>query len=100
MEFGAGLKPDEPIMPNMVKLARLSEDAGFGYIGIFDDLLLVDHRRSDAYIVLSAIAMNTNKIKIGTWATNAYTRHPLTTAYSIASLNELSGGRAFLGFAL
>ncbi len=100
MEFGAGLKPEEPIVPNMLKLARLSEEAGFGYIGIFDDLLLVDHRRSDLYIVLAAIAMNTNKIKIGTWATNAFTRHPLTTAYSIASLDELSRGRAFLGFAL
>ncbi len=100
MEFGAGLKPDEPIVPNMVRLARLAEEAGFGYIGIFDDLLLVNHRRSDAYIVLSAVAMSTNRVKIGTWATNAFTRHPLTTAYSIASLDELSGGRAFLGFAL
>ena len=43
MEFGAGLKPDEPIMPDMVELGRLSEEAGFDYIGIFDDLLLVDH---------------------------------------------------------
>ena len=100
MEFGAGLKPDEPIVPNMVRLAKLAEEAGFGYIGIFDDLLLVNHRRNDVYIVLTAIAMSTNQIKIGTWATDAFTRHPLTTAYSIASLDELSGGRAFLGFAL
>ncbi|MFQ6011212.1 MAG: LLM class flavin-dependent oxidoreductase [Nitrososphaerales archaeon] len=100
MEFGAGLKPDEPIVPNMVNLATLAEDAGFGYIGIFDDLLLVGHRRSDAYIVLPAVAMSTKRVKIRTWATNAFTRHPLTTAYSISSLDELSGGRAFLGFAL
>jgi 5,10-methylenetetrahydromethanopterin reductase len=41
--------------------------------------------------------MMTNKIKLGTGVTNPYTRNSAITASSIASINELSGGRAILG---
>jgi 5,10-methylenetetrahydromethanopterin reductase len=39
----------------------------------------------------------TNKISLGTGVTNPYTRNAAITASSIASINELSGGRAILG---
>jgi 5,10-methylenetetrahydromethanopterin reductase len=41
--------------------------------------------------------MNTNSIKLGTGVTNPYTRTIAVTASSIASINEISGGRAILG---
>ena len=34
---------------------------------------------------------------MGTFVTNPLTRHPAVTAGAIASINELSDGRAFLG---
>jgi 5,10-methylenetetrahydromethanopterin reductase len=46
---------------------------------------------------MTAIAMGTETIEIGPGITNPYTRHPSTTAAAIASIDELSGGRAFLG---
>jgi 5,10-methylenetetrahydromethanopterin reductase len=42
-------------------------------------------------------ALNTNRILIGPAVTNPYTRHPTVTANAIATLNELSDGRAWLG---
>ena len=46
---------------------------------------------------LTVLAMNTNSIKLGTGVTNPYTRNIAVTASSIASINEISGGRAILG---
>ena len=51
----------------------------------------------DVYITLAAIAQSTSRIQLGTGITNPYTRHPAVTAASIATLDELSGGRAMLG---
>ena len=95
MEFGAGFKPNVSI-PELVQLATLAEHSGFRFVGIFDDLLLHSRKRVEVYTTLTAIALNTKTVKIGPWCTNAYTRHPITTAYTIATLDELSGKRAFV----
>jgi 5,10-methylenetetrahydromethanopterin reductase len=49
------------------------------------------------YVVMTAIAEATERVVIGPGITNPYTRHPAQTASAIASLDEVSGGRAFLG---
>jgi 5,10-methylenetetrahydromethanopterin reductase len=41
--------------------------------------------------------MRTSRIQLGTRVTDPYVRHPALTAVAIASLDELSGGRAILG---
>ena len=46
---------------------------------------------------LLAIAERTSTIKIGPGITNPYVRHPGATAAAIASIDELSDGRAFIG---
>jgi 5,10-methylenetetrahydromethanopterin reductase len=51
----------------------------------------------DAPIVLGAIANATKKIRLGTGVINPFTRYPSLIAMTIASLDEISGGRAFLG---
>lgn len=51
----------------------------------------------DVFVSLSALACNTAVSTLGTGATDPYIRHPLLTAAAIASLDELSGGRAILG---
>jgi 5,10-methylenetetrahydromethanopterin reductase len=47
--------------------------------------------------VLAAIALGTERLRIGPAVTDPYTRHPAITAAAIATLDELSGGRARLG---
>ena len=51
----------------------------------------------DVFVTLAAIAQKTDKISLGTGITHPYTRHPAVTASAIASVDQLSGGRAFLG---
>jgi 5,10-methylenetetrahydromethanopterin reductase len=41
--------------------------------------------------------MRTSRIQLGTRVTDPYVRHPALTAVAVASLDELSGGRAILG---
>ena len=51
----------------------------------------------DAFTVLGAAALRTERIRLGTGVTNPYLRHPVLLALSVATLDRLSGGRAFLG---
>ena len=46
---------------------------------------------------LTVAALETERVQIGPSVTNPLTRHPAVMASAIASLHELSGGRAFLG---
>lgn len=84
--------PEAPI-ERIVDIARQAEAAGFEAVWIFDEGLVT----RDVYVTLAAIALATERIKIGTGITNPYTRHPAVTANAIASLDELSNGRAFVG---
>ena len=49
------------------------------------------------YLSLSVVANATSKVRIGPTVTNVLTRHPAVAASAIATLNELSEGRAFFG---
>jgi 5,10-methylenetetrahydromethanopterin reductase len=52
----------------------------------------------DVYVSLTVAALSTSSIRLGPTVTNPLTRHIVVTANAIASLDELSGGRAFIGF--
>jgi 5,10-methylenetetrahydromethanopterin reductase len=49
------------------------------------------------YTLLSMAALHTETAQLGVSVTNPYTRHPLITGATAATLNELSAGRAVLG---
>jgi 5,10-methylenetetrahydromethanopterin reductase len=49
------------------------------------------------YVVLTLAARATTQVKLGVSVTNPYTRHPLITGSAVATVNEVSGGRAVLG---
>jgi alkanesulfonate monooxygenase SsuD/methylene tetrahydromethanopterin reductase-like flavin-dependent oxidoreductase (luciferase family) len=51
----------------------------------------------DPFLGLSQAALATNRIKLGVLALSPYEMHPVRIAYSLISLNELSGGRAVIG---
>ncbi|MDA0265197.1 MAG: LLM class flavin-dependent oxidoreductase [Chloroflexi bacterium] len=91
MKFGVGIVPHD--LKETAVSARLAEDLGFDYIGIPDSQSLW----RELYLSLSVVANNTSKAHIGPTVTNALTRHPAVTASAVATLNEISGGRAFVG---
>lgn len=65
--------------------------------GIDSLWLLEDPDGWDAFAVLGAIARQTDHLRLGTGVVNPYYRHPALIAASIATLDWLSDGRAFLG---
>ncbi|MDM7934837.1 MAG: 5,10-methylenetetrahydromethanopterin reductase [Methanothrix sp.] len=89
--FGVEFVPDEPVL-KIGYLAKLAEDAGFQNIWITDH-----YNNRDVWTTLAVLSLVTNRIRLGTGVTNPYTRNVAITASSIASIDELSGGRAVLG---
>ncbi|HEX2849364.1 MAG TPA: LLM class flavin-dependent oxidoreductase [Acidimicrobiales bacterium] len=51
----------------------------------------------EVYVGLAVAAMRTRGALLGPMVTNPITRHPAVTASAIATIDELSGGRAILG---
>jgi 5,10-methylenetetrahydromethanopterin reductase len=51
----------------------------------------------DPFMALVPAAMATRRIRLGPLALSPYEMHPLKIAYALATLNELSNGRAQLG---
>ena len=78
---------------DVVALAVLAEDLDCSSCWVYDEGLLT----RDVYVTLAAIAGRTERILLGPGITNPFVRHPGATAAAVASLDELSGGRAFLG---
>lgn len=77
------------------ELAELAEHVEqLGY----DSLWLADERfYRDVYASLAYCATRTRSLGLGVGVTDPYTRHPALTAMAIATLDEISGGRAILG---
>ncbi|MFQ5710678.1 MAG: 5,10-methylenetetrahydromethanopterin reductase [Candidatus Geothermarchaeales archaeon] len=91
VKFGIEFVPDKAPQ-KIVEYSTSAERGGFEYVWITDH-----YCNRNTYVVLAAIALNTQKINLGPGVTNPYVISPAWTASAIASLDELSGGRAVLG---
>ncbi len=74
----------------VVDTIRTAEELGYDYCMVADEGLM-----QDVFVCLGAAARVTDSIRLGV-VTNGYTRHPAATAAAVATVNELSGGRAFV----
>src|SRR5207247_1932723 len=92
MEFGFTLKPDLTF-ERAISLAKLAERNGFTYGWMFDSHVLW----KEPYPLLTLMAQNTERMRLGTCVTNPATRDPSVTASTLAVLQILSGGRMDLG---
>ena len=92
MEFGFTLKPDVSL-ERLVALTRLAERNGFAYGWIFDSHVLW----KEPYPLLTLMAQNTERMRLGTCVTNPATRDPSVTASVLAVLQLMSKGRMDLG---
>jgi 5,10-methylenetetrahydromethanopterin reductase len=93
MKFSLRLNNDLPVH-DYVELARIAEEAGFDQIWVSDDLFL-----RGVWPILSACAVATRSIGLGTCIVNPYTCHPAEIAMQALALDELSEGRLSLGIA-
>ena len=90
--MSVSLMPAAPVA-DVVELAVLAEELGLARCWVYDEGLVT----RDVYIALTAIAAQTKRIPLGPGITNPFVRHPGATAATIATLDEFSGGRAFVG---
>ncbi|MCQ2740446.1 MAG: 5,10-methylenetetrahydromethanopterin reductase [bacterium] len=91
MKFGIEFVPNQPL-DEIVKLVKLAEDVGFEYAWITDH-----YNNKNVYETLALLAVETETIKMGTGVTNPYVRSPAIAASAIATVDELSNGRATFG---
>ncbi len=78
-------------LQDIVSCARYAEEAGL------ESVWISEAWGRDAFLALAAVASATQRIKLGTGIVNVYSRSPATLAMSVATLDELSKGRAILG---
>src|SRR3712207_9085192 len=84
-----------------VRLARAAEAAGWEAFFVWDHLGFVRGVPScDPWVVLSAVAVSTTHLKLGTAITPLARRRPQIVANALASLDLLSGGRVVFGAGL
>ncbi len=76
----------------LLKTVKRAEELNFSTCYIADQGFTLD-----VFVTLTMLACNTQRIRLGPGVTHPYTRHPVVTAVSVASLDQVSGDRAFLG---
>jgi 5,10-methylenetetrahydromethanopterin reductase len=73
--------------------ATRAERLGYDRIGIWDSPALF----REPWVTLTATALRTSTVRLGTWVTNPITRHPAVVAAAAATLDELAPGRIYIG---
>ncbi|WP_196885430.1 LLM class oxidoreductase [Aureivirga sp. CE67] len=97
-------KGSVPRMKNQIKLAQKAEQIGFKALWFRDVPLHVPSfgdagQLYDPWVYMTHIMNHTKKIKLATGSLVLPLRHPIHTAKSISSFQELSNGRLILGVA-
>ncbi|ERH12244.1 MAG: lavin-dependent oxidoreductase [halophilic archaeon J07HB67] len=89
--FGIELTP-EHAPERVVELGVAAETAGY-------DTVFVSHHYNnrDATAVETRLATETDRVQLGPGVANPFESHPVTLASEVATLDELSGGRAVFG---
>lgn len=82
----------QPTVPEMMAMARSAEALGY------ESVWLTETRFTrDAVTTAAAVATATERVKIGTAVVNPFTRGAVLMAVTLATLDELAGGRMILG---
>ena len=89
-EFGLALETSTAT--EILRCARLAETAGFGSVWVLEDPFF-----RGAFSLATAVACQTESLRVGISVVNPYTRHPGLIAMEFGTLDEISGGRAVLG---
>ncbi len=100
VSFGVNLAPGGALLSRQdvarfTDLVKMAEDYGAEAVGTYDSAFI----GGDAFVRATIIALATSKARVGLRPTNPLTREPQVMASFLASLDSLTGGRAFLDVA-
>ena len=84
-----------PEVGPVIDLAVRAEELGYDSVFVGDSVLAKP--RLEALSVLSAVAVRTKRVKLGTAVFLPCLRDPVFLAYQVATLDVISGGRVVLG---
>ncbi len=91
MRFGVSFWPE--LDPRQIaELARVAEAVGFHDVWFPDHYFI-----REVYAALALAAAATKRVHLGTAVTSPYLRHPVLLGSAVATLDELSDGRAIFG---
>lgn len=95
MKFGIRFIENLGTVGDIVGYSQQAEQAGFDCVWFPHDIFM-----KNTWVVTAAVAQATDRIAIGNVGTNPYTTNPAEIASYLATLDELSGGRAVIGIGL
>ena len=98
--FGVSVSPGRPLLRredthDFMELVKIAEGFGADAIGTYDSAFL----GGDAFARATLMALASSRAQIGLRPTNPLTREPQVMASFLASLDSLTGGRAFMDIA-
>jgi alkanesulfonate monooxygenase SsuD/methylene tetrahydromethanopterin reductase-like flavin-dependent oxidoreductase (luciferase family) len=83
----------------MVEQIRFADSLGIDYVFLGEHHFMPEYAHNSApEVLLGAIAATTSRIRLGTGIMHASHNDPVRTAERIATIDQLSGGRAEFGF--
>lgn len=98
MRFGNLLSPPVASVERAIKIAIQSEELGFHSLVFPDHTLMVPPGLTpNAFVLMSAIAVKTQRIVLGTGVTDFVRYHPSILAQFFATLSHIAPNRVFLG---
>jgi G6PDH family F420-dependent oxidoreductase len=86
-----------------IEAARRAEEAGFATVWIWDHFISrgeLDDPLLECWTTLTAAAISTERIGVGSFVTNNVNRHPALLANIVATLADLAPGRVELGIGI
>jgi alkanesulfonate monooxygenase SsuD/methylene tetrahydromethanopterin reductase-like flavin-dependent oxidoreductase (luciferase family) len=99
MRFGIVILPQDS-WPQASRKWHGAEELGFDHAWTYDHLswrTLADQPWQASVPTLTAAAMVTSRIRLGTFVSSPNYRHPVPFAKEIATVDDISGGRFLLG---
>src|SRR5262249_40938835 len=98
--FGISVSPGKPLLAQadtgaFMELVKMADDYGAQAIGTYDTAFV----GGDAYVRATLMALATSRAQVGLRPTNPLTREPQVMASFLASIDGITGGRAFMDIA-
>jgi 5,10-methylenetetrahydromethanopterin reductase len=98
--FGITVAPPTPLLKRQdtqpfIDLVKMADDYGAEAVGTYDSAFL----GGDAFVRATLVALGAVRAQVGLRPTNPLTREPQIMASFLASLDSLTGGRAFMDVA-
>ncbi len=88
---------------SLAEFARLAEESGWDGVFLEDYIIWQGHQEVptyDPWVALAAMALNTERVRLGTMVTALPRRRPWKLARETVTLDHLSNGRLILGVGL